>query len=52
MSNNKENSKEKKKQVPLEEAYNTDELDRRQTNRKPSKEEKPKDENKGDKEKN
>ena len=52
MSNNKENSKEKEKQFPLRKGYNPDELDRRQNNRKPPEEEKPKDEDKGDKEKN
>jgi len=52
MSNNRENSKEKEKRVPLRKGYSTDELDRRQGNRKPSEEEKPKDEDKSDKEKN
>jgi len=52
MSNNRENSKEKEKQVPLKKGYNPDELDRRQSDRKPSEEEKPKDEDKSNEEKN
>jgi len=52
MSEDKENNKEKEKQVPLREGYSTDELDRRQGDRKPSGGEKPKDEDKSDKENN